>query len=105
MPVCAVGCVTGEELCTWGSVAFMGNGNKPALCLGGDITSSLKVAYRRRSPEKRPGKEQSGLVLFRTQQERAGMLSTCGGAPPPMMVIAATLKDDRRLELEGVSVV
>ena len=59
MPVRVVVCVTGEELCIWGSVAFMGNGNKPALCLGGDITSFLKVAHCRHNPEERAGKEQA----------------------------------------------
>lgn len=51
----AVVCVTGEGHCTRESIAFLVKGNKPALCLGGDITSSLKVACCKHKPETWPG--------------------------------------------------
>lgn len=57
-PAPGAGHVTGEERGAWDAVAFMGSGNEPALCLGGDVSSFLKVAGSP-APWDAPG-EQSG---------------------------------------------
>lgn len=60
----------------------MGNGNKPALCLGGDITSSLKVAYRRHSPERRLVKSSQALCSSEPSKSVRGCSALWRGASP-----------------------
>lgn len=58
------------------------SGSKPTLCLGGDVTSSLKTAYGKHYSEKQPRKRATRAFHFgHTQQECIGRPRVHGGLP------------------------
>lgn len=59
-----MGRVTSEERGVWDAEAFMVSGNKPALCLGGAVSSFLKVTASTALRDA-PGESSQGLEVLK----------------------------------------